>query len=136
MNEVPNPNEVPLPDAAREVLKELLAKAGFEAEIDASETPEGDAALRVRTPEAARLIGRAAQVLDAVEYLVVRILQQQRKAPVRCTVDVEGYRDRRAAQLVEEALAAARHVRRTGEPYAFAPMAARDRRTVHQALKD
>ncbi len=108
---------------------------------------EEDAAVTVRTePESIRLeigggnsallIGKHGKTLDALQYIVQRIVHKQKRTKVRISIDVEGYRDRRKASLTQLALRLGDKVKRSGRPATIRPMSAYDRRIVHVALKN
>ena len=124
-------------DKAKELLTELFARMEFEATIEAAGQGDDEVLLKVESPEASRLIGRQAQMLDAIQHLLNRMVRGRTPlAEVHCVVDVEGYRTRRHERLVEEAREAAARVRQGGRPYVFAPLGAAERRQIHQELRD
>jgi spoIIIJ-associated protein len=85
---------------------------------------------------AAVLIGRRGQTLEAIQYLVEKIINKRRGKRVRIQVDVEGYAKNRRAGLKKLAGRTAEKVKRTGKPATIGQMNAHDRRIVHMALKD
>ena len=83
------------------------------------------------------MIGRRGQTLDALEYLVNRIVARSEDAPAsRIMVDVEGYRERRREYLNELARRLAEKAKQTGRSVTLNPMSPRDRRVVHLALQN
>jgi spoIIIJ-associated protein len=92
--------------------------------------------LKVKGGNSALLIGKHGRTLDALQYIVHRIVHKQQKTRVRVTVDVEGYRDRRKDSLTQLALRLGEKVKRSGKPATISPMNAYDRRIIHVALKD
>jgi len=93
-------------------------------------------ALAVGYRSSALLIGKHGQTLDAIEYILNRIVVRESGSTARIEVDVEGYRARRAESLVATARRMAEKVRETGRPATVDLMNPRDRRIVHMALKD
>ena len=75
-------------DKAVAVLGELLRQIGFEAKIETF-TQEDEILLHIESPDAVRLIGRGAQVLDALQLLLNRMMIRQVETPPHCIVDVE-----------------------------------------------
>ena len=122
-------------DAAGKTLEHLLAGMGFEASINAR-LLEGEARLEITGEELGLLIGRRGETLDALEYLVDRIVNRPPHERIRIILDAEGYRERTAEQLREMALRLAEKAARTGERIPCRPMNARDRRVIHLALRD
>ena len=92
--------------------------------------------LKVKGGNSALLIGKHGRTLDALQYIVHRIVHKNQKTRVRVTIDVEGYRDRRKDSLTQLALRLGEKVKRSGRPATISPMNAYDRRIIHVALKD
>lgn len=92
--------------------------------------------LKVKGGNSALLIGKHGRTLDALQYIVHRIVHKKQKTRVRVTIDVEGYRDRRKDSLTQLALRLGEKVKRSGRPATISPMNAYDRRIIHVALKD
>ncbi len=117
-------------------LEALLAHMGIECTVGLAPGEEpGSRVLTVDGPGCALLIGRRGQTLDAVEYLVNRVMTRGAGA-ARITIDAARYRERRRESLEELAGRVAAKVRKSGIPVTLNPMSPRDRRTVHLALRD
>ena len=82
------------------------------------------------------LIGRHGQTLDALEYLLNRIIARRIKDAMPIQLDTESYRARRRQQLHRMALSMGEKAKREHEAMRLDPMPPRDRRIVHLALKD
>lgn len=119
-----------------EVLRRLLALMRVPARVEASAGEEaGQTLLQVSSESAGLLIGRHGETLDALEYLVNRIVGHQEERAVRYLVDAEGYRERRGRELREAARRLAARARELARPQTMnPPLAARERRIVHLAL--
>lgn len=117
----------------REALERTLALMGVPGEVRAEER-QGALHLEVSGEHAGLLIGKHGQTLEALQFLVGRILDRQVGERTQVRLDVAGYRDRRQRQLEEMALRLARQVKATGDPALLGPMTPADRRIVHQAL--
>ncbi len=89
---------------------------------------------QVESPDAARLIGRNAQMLLSLQYLLNRILRRMASDAPFCQLDIDHYRQGRREKLAHQALDVAAEVERSGRTYRFDPMNSIDRRIVHQAL--
>lgn len=121
---------------AQSILEELLRMLEFEECRISATVEDGHINFHVVTSDAGRLIGRTSQNLDALQFLLNRILSRKYENPPYCVVDVEGYRERRRMKLLEEVRAALERVRETGRPWRMPPLHAMERRIIHQALKD
>ena len=84
----------------------------------------------------ALLIGKRGQTLDAIQYLIDKIVNKQSEERVRIQIDVEGYLDTRKESLQNLALRLAEKAKKTGKPSTISQMTAHDRRIVHLTLKD
>jgi spoIIIJ-associated protein len=121
---------------AREVLGEILVKMGIDAKVELVE--EGDrVTLDVKGPEAALVIGKKGQTLEALQFLVQKIAHRGREGQEglkSIVVDTEGYRARREDALVEMATRLGDKARTTGRTITVNPMSPHDRRIVHLTL--
>jgi spoIIIJ-associated protein len=127
----------PIPARAKAILEGILGHltAGCAVETRTGEEP-GTVVLEVKGDSGGLVIGRRGQTLDALEYLVNRIVARAEDAPTsRITVDVEGYRERRMEYLNDLARRLAEKAKQTGRPVTLNPMSPRDRRIVHLALQ-
>jgi spoIIIJ-associated protein len=82
------------------------------------------------------LIGKRGQTLDAIQYLVDKVVNNKRKDRIAIQVDVEGYLEKRRISLEKTAARLAEKVKRTGKPATLGQMNSHDRRIVHVALKN
>jgi spoIIIJ-associated protein len=133
VSELPRPVVAEASDPAQ-VLREILTRMGFEGTVEGESASDGVVTLRVSTGSSALLIGRHGQTLDAVEYLVNRIVGKQEERGSHVVVDCEGYRERHQRELRETATRLADKVRQRGKAQTMIPMSPRDRRIVHLAL--
>jgi spoIIIJ-associated protein len=82
------------------------------------------------------LIGKKGQTLDALQYLLNRMVNRGAQSRMRIELDTENYRSRRRSQLTALARKAADEVRASGQPKALEPMSPTERRIIHLALGD
>lgn len=82
------------------------------------------------------LIGKRGQNLEAIQYIIDKIINKHNEKRVRVQVDVEGYLETRRANLKKLARKLAQKTKRTSKPSTIGQMNAQDRRTVHIALKN
>ncbi len=119
------------------VLNKILKEMGLPDKVKRRRDGDGNAVLDIQGPSGGVLIGRHGQTLEAVQYIVQKILQRvtvDEKSLV--LVDVESYHERQNDKLRELALSLAAKAKEAGEEVSLRPMSARDRRTVHMTLKD
>jgi spoIIIJ-associated protein len=123
---------------AAEVLTRILELMGEAAKIETVEDSTAEnVELNIKGDGSGLLIGRHGQTLDALEYIVNRILARKlREAAAPVSIDTESYRARRRRQLHRMALAKGEQAKREHLAVALEPMPPRDRRIIHLALKD
>lgn len=125
---------------AQEMLETLLRHLQFDdAKVNATldETPDDPQILfDVETADSGRLIGRTSSTLDALQFLLNRLLSCKNEDMPYCVVDTAGYRARRREKLVADAMAALEQVRASGRAWRLPPLNAMDRRVIHHALRD
>ena len=81
------------------------------------------------------LIGRRGQTLDALQYIITRILNRKGLDKIKVVMDSGDYRIRRKQYLEELALKMAEKSKLTGKPVVISPLNAHDRRIVHLILE-
>jgi spoIIIJ-associated protein len=90
----------------------------------------------VKGGNSAILIGKRGQTLEAIQYILEKIVNKKRQERIRIQVDVEGYLEKRRVSLEGLATRLAEKVKRTGKPATIGQMNSHDRRIVHIALKN
>ena len=116
------------------VLAEIVRLTGSEGGVEAAHDADG-VRLVISGDPSGVLIGRRGQTLDALEYVVNRIIAREDESHGRLIVDLEDYRQRRRQALEALARRVAERARRRGKPVTLNPMSPRDRRIVHLALQ-
>lgn len=118
----------------RDVLADLVRRMGFESEVAIDGEGEG-VVLQISGDNTSVLIGKHGQTLDALEYLLNRIVSREEEASSRLHVDCEQYRVKRQRSLEQLAERMADDAKRRGRPVTLNPMSPRDRRIIHLALQ-
>ena len=122
-------------DLGREALQKIIDLITTDATISI-EKRSNRIVFNVRGGNSAVLIGKHGQTLEAIQYLVEKIVNKNRKGRVGIHIDVEGYLEKRRMSLQRLAVNMAEKVKSTGKPAAIGQMNAHDRRIVHIALQD
>lgn len=122
---------------AKRFLEELLERLETSCSVEARGDRDDTVVLTVSGPETGLVIGRRGQTLDALEYLVNRVVAREDElaATPRFVVDAEGYRARRQGYLEDLAARLCDKVSKTQRPVTLNPMTPRDRRIVHLAVQ-
>lgn len=119
---------------AQEILEQLLEKMDESGKVKASQEDDR-IILNIETEDAGLLIGKQGQTLEAIQYLITKILAKKSRRKVRITIDVESYRARHNEALVQLALKNGDKVKRSGKSVTLNPMNPHDRRIVHLTLQ-
>ena len=118
------------------LLSELLDLSNFpDHHIDV--TIEGKRivfAIDSTTPEL--LIGKQAMTLNAIEYILEKMLQLDYGKDIDIVVDVNEYRERALQSIIEKTKRFANEVKQTGKSRKLPPMNSSMRREVHQLVKE
>lgn len=125
-------------EKGREVLREILRLMGVEGtvEVKAGEAPE-EVRLEIRSGEGGLLIGHRGQTLEALQYLLSRIVSERRFGEgVQLVVDTENYRERRRRSLEDMALRLGEKAKRQRKTVSVDALSAADRRIIHTVLQD
>jgi len=120
--------------AAKETLLAILALMKIEAQVTVEDTPEA-ISLTLQGADEGLLIGKRGQTLDALQYVVNKILSKQGRENKQVIVDTEDYRKKREEALVSLAEKVSQKVRKTKKPVTLGNMTARERRIIHLTLQ-
>jgi predicted RNA-binding protein Jag len=112
------------------------AKAALPGPVTPEEFEKPEIVVVFDGPDKELLLEHGAELLLALEYLAVRSLRLEPPFFDRIRFDSGDFRALRIAELTLSAKVAAQRVRETRQPFRLNPMAARERRIVHLALKD
>ena len=82
------------------------------------------------------LIGKRAETLNAFQYIASLIVAKELGRSVSLILDIEGYRERRYAQVRQLANRMADQAIKTGRRQILEPMPANERRIVHIELRE
>ena len=121
---------------ATDVLGKVLELMGERAEVVPSNGDPDSVELEIKGDGSGILIGRHGQTLDALEYLVNRIVARRIRDAAPVVLETESYRARRRQQLHRMALSMGERAKRDHRPVTLDPLPPRDRRVIHLALKD
>jgi spoIIIJ-associated protein len=120
----------------RELLDTMLGYLGFVVQIEETQAEGSNPTLQIYTEEADRLIGRDGETLDAIQFLLNRLLQAKDSSAPKWIVDCEMYRSMRQDKIVQHVRQLAERVRISGRPLQLEPMNSYERRIVHEAFKN
>ncbi len=122
--------------SAKDLLDTMLGYLGFVVQIEESNGDGGNPTLQIYTEESQRLIGRDGETLDAIQFLLNRLLQAKNPTAPKWVVDCEMYRSMQQDRIVQHVKQLAERVRISGRPLQLEPMNSYERRIVHEAFKN
>lgn len=122
-------------DMGRDALRRIIDFITTGAEINV-EAGEDRILFNIEGGNAGVLIGKRGQTLEAIQYLVEKIINRQSEKRIRIQIDVEGYLDNRRENLKSLARKLAEKAKSTGKPATIGQMNAHDRRIIHLTLKN
>jgi spoIIIJ-associated protein len=120
----------------KDLLDTMLGYLGFVVQIEETSNEGGNPTLQIYTEESGRLIGRNGETLEAIQFLLNRLLQSRENDAEKVIVDCEHYRSMREDRIVQRVRELAERVRITGRSLQLEPMNSYERRLVHNAFKD
>jgi len=122
-------------ERAKEILSEILKHVDLPIVIE-TEAKNDHIHLNIISNGSGLLIGKRGKTLQALQYLVSKILQKETGENLSVVVDTENYRSKREESLTELAHQLCEKVKRSHRPLTTGPMNAQDRRIIHLALKE
>lgn len=122
---------------AAELLGAMLDKMGLPGEVAFVRSDDGTPRLDVKSEHTPMLIGRKGHTLNALQYLVNRMLTKGDTAEntERLVVDIEGYVDRRRQSLEDLARTMASRAKESGRIVRLKPLSPQERRIIHMTLR-
>ncbi|MCP4668825.1 MAG: protein jag [Deltaproteobacteria bacterium] len=121
---------------AKETLENILALIPMEGTIVTAEQRDGTIALNIDGDKSGLLIGRKGRTLDALQFIVNKVVNKTLEKRSRVIVDSEDYRQRRQDSLIEMALKMGDKAKQIGKPVSTGLLNAHDRRIVHMAIRE
>lgn len=120
---------------AHKYLEDLLSFFG--ANLDVTATCDEDV-IELAVPSSdlnSLLIGRNAETLRSLQYIVSTVLRNKDAALTRVNIDIADYKKQRAERVAKQAREWIEEVRRTGDSF-VASLNAADRRIVHHIASE
>ena len=125
----------PIAEEGQKVLKDLLGFISDDTQIGV-DIKGNRICYNVNSADSGMLIGKRGQTLDAIQYIVEKIINKTADSRIRIQIDIEGYLESRKDNLKELAYKLSNKAKKTGKPVTVGHMSAHDRRIIHVALKN
>jgi len=117
------------------LLKQMLRLLDFNAEVQ-TELNNNRLFARINSADNEAIIGREGENIDAMQYLLRKIISHKFPGKILFTLDVGDYRVNRKKDLETRALEMAAKVKETGVSQIISALNPSERRIVHVALHD
>ncbi len=121
---------------ALEFIENIVNNMSLNATVEIEEQDDEGALITINGDNLGILIGRRGDVLDSLQYLATLAANIQKKNFYRVTVDVQGYREKRAETLRGVAKRMSEKVLKYKRSFALEPMSSYERRIIHSACQD
>lgn len=121
---------------AKEALENILALIPVEGTTVTADRSDGTINLRIDGDKSGLLIGRKGRTLDALQFIINKIVNKSIEKRARVLVDSEDYRQRRQDFLIQMALKMGDKAKKIQKPVTTNLLNPHDRRIVHLALRD
>jgi spoIIIJ-associated protein len=120
---------------AQKTLSRILELIPLEATVSA-EHSNGKIILLIEGDRSGLLIGRKGKTLDALQFIVNKIVNKAMDRKISIVIDSENYRKRREEILTQMALRMGDKAKRIKKPVTTSPLNPHERRIIHLALKE
>jgi len=123
-------------DIAKETLENILRLIPVEGITVSAEQTDGTISLNIEGDKSGLLIGRKGRTLDALQFIVNKIVNKSLEMRAQVIVDSENYRQRRRDSLIQMALRMGDKAKSIRKPLSTNLLNPHDRRIVHLALRE
>jgi spoIIIJ-associated protein len=121
---------------AKEALENILSLIPVEGVTLRAQNTDGTISLEIEGDKSGLLIGRKGRTLDALQFIVNKIVNKTLQKRVQVVVDSENYRQRRKEFLIQMALKMGDKAKKTRKPASTNLLNPHERRIVHMALRN
>ena len=122
-------------ELGRLVTQKIVDKITEDATVRVEEK-EGQVFFHVEGGKTAVLIGKRGQTLEAIQYIVDRVVNKKSENRTRIQIDVAGYLENKKTNLQQRAIHLAGKVKNSGKPVTVGELNVYDRKIVHMCLKE
>jgi spoIIIJ-associated protein len=121
---------------AKDALENILTLIPMEGTTVSAAQNDGKIALNIEGDTSGLLIGRKGRTLDALQFIVNKIVNKALEKRTQVVVDSENYRQRRRESLIQMGMRMGEKAKNIGKPVVTNLLNPHDRRIVHMALRD
>jgi spoIIIJ-associated protein len=120
---------------AQDTLRRILELIPVTTTVS-GEQSDGKITLHIEGDRSGLLIGRKGKTLDAIQFIVSKIVNKALDKKINVVVDSENYRTRREESLTQMAVKMGDKAKRIRKPVTTSPLNPHERRIIHLALKE
>ncbi len=117
-------------DILKKIINAITDDAKTSVKID-----KNDIYYEIDCSDPSVIIGKRGQTLDAIQYIIEKVIKKNNGAKQNIIVDIGGYLNKRRIKLTRFAEKMAEKAIANGKPMSLGQMNAYDRRLIHQSLK-
>jgi len=121
---------------AYEFIENLIKNMNIDASVEITSQDKEGVCISINGEHLGVLIGRRGDVLDSLQYLATLAANIEKSGFYRVTVDVQGYREKRAETLRGVARHMSEKVLKYKRSFALEPMNAYERRIIHSECQN
>ncbi len=124
-------------EAGKTALERIITAISSESSVIDGKFKNKEIYFNIKSPDSAILIGKNGNTLDALQFILEKIINKKlgENKRVYVQIDVEGYLEAKKSKLINFALKTARQVERRGKPLSMGEKNFSDRRIIHRFLK-
>ncbi|MBW1704242.1 MAG: protein jag [Deltaproteobacteria bacterium] len=123
-------------EIAIEALENILSLIPMEGVTVRAQNTDGTIALDIEGDKSGLLIGRKGRTLDALQFIVNKIVNKTLQKRTQVVIDSENYRQRRKEFLTQMALKMGDKAKKSRKSVSTNLLNPHERRIVHMALRD
>ena len=120
-------------ELAAEMVNEIVSRMGLKVDVSIREDGE-EVIIDIAGDDAGRVIGKKGQTLDALQFIINKIVNRFPEGRRHIVLDSGDYRERRESGLASLARREAKRAIAQSRIITLEPMSPRDRRVVHLSL--
>ena len=121
---------------AKEILLNIIEKMGIDCSIKNIKEGSNRLYIELESKQSGLIIGRKGRTLEALQFLLSLMINNQLGSDKKIILDIESYRDKRERAIRKISKDAAHRVIRTGKPWTLEPMNPFERRLIHLTLQN
>jgi spoIIIJ-associated protein len=129
-----SPQEDGKAELAAEMVAEIVSRMALKLDVKIREDSDEEVVLDISGEDAGRVIGKKGQTLDALQFVINKIVNRFPEGRRHILLDSGDYRQRREDGLASLARREAKRALAQSRVVTLEPMSPRDRRVVHLSL--